>query len=204
MMNIRRIVTREEQDRKRKRNYLIMGIVMVLLMIISPAAYGLFYNNDSTNSNNSDNIVNYNNIKFVKDSNGYWLFSFGGGNFMTRYNPQELNGTKSSLMSTLSTYKDQVLSFEWNETQEGVFEIRRNFEGNSIPKRVVGRVCLTENCSLDIPTKSCFEDKVISFRIPFEGEKERIYKEDNCVFIIANETNQVKFADAFLFNIIGI
>ncbi len=204
-MEIKRIVTRDEKDRKRKRNYLIMGIVMVLLMIISPAAYGLFYNNDSSNGNTQDNnIVNYNNVKFTKDSNGYWQFSAGGGNFLTRYNPEELNKTKSSLMLTLSSYKDQVLSFEWNETQDGVFEIRRNFEGNAIPKRVVPRVCLTQNCSLDIPTKSCSEDKVISFRVPVEGEKERIYKEDNCVFIIVNETNQVKFADAFLFNIIGI
>lgn len=202
MVIIKKLVTKEEQERKKKRNYIIIGVVMVLLMVISPAGYSMF-RNDSGDANK--NVVDYKGTKFIKDANGYWQFQSNGMTFVTKYNPNEINDTKSSIFLSLDNYRGKVLSFEWNETQEGYIELAKNlFYYNQIPLRIVPRVCLHENCSGDIPTKSCSEDKVISFRIPVKDEKERIYKEENCAFIIANETNQIKYADAFLFNLLGI
>lgn len=203
MAIVKKLVTREEKERKRKRNYILIAIIVVFLMVLSPAGYTMLRDNSSDKTNN--NIVNYNGIKFIKDANGYWQFQSNGMNFITRYNPNEINDTKSSVFLTLNNYREKVLSFEWNETQGGYVELANNlFYANQIPLRIVHRVCLHENCSGDIPTKSCSEDNVISFRVPALNEKERVYREDNCVFIIANETNQVKYADAFLFNILGV
>ncbi len=176
---------------------------MISLMVLSPAGYTLL--RDDSGNTNKNNIVNYNGMKFIKDTNGYWQFQSGGLTFITRYNPVEINDTSSSVFISLDSYRGKVLSFEWNETQEGYIELAKNlFYNNQIPLRIVPKVCLYENCSGNIPTKSCSVDNVISFRVPVRDEKERVYKEEGCVFIVANETNQIKYADAFLFDLLGI
>ena len=68
----------------------------------------------------------------------------------------------------------------------------------------MSKACLSENCSGNFPIKNCVDDKIISYREPVKGELERIYKEDNCIFIVTNSTNELKYTDAYLFDIIGI
>jgi hypothetical protein len=203
MAQLRKIITKEEQEKKRRTRNFLIGMVLVLIMVFSSAAYALsaaFSNQGSTKTDN----IKYKGIDFSKDNNGYWNFKYNSNTFQTRYNPLELNNTKAITGFSLASYNGQVLSFEWNESQEGVIEVDRNLEGNKIPKRVVPKACLTNNCFGDYPIKDCSVDKVISFRYPINNESEKVYIQDNCVFIVANETNQLKYADAFLYNIIGI
>lgn len=199
-MKIKKIVTKDDQERKRKRNYILIGVVMVLLMVISPAGYTMLQDKD----NSQVNSIKYNGIDFVKDGNGYWEFQYNSQAFITQYNPLELNDTKVSTLFSLSSYNGQVLSFDWNDSQEGVAELDRNLEGNKIPLRVVPKACLSEDCPGNYPIKDCSVDNVISFRYPVNNEAERVYTDENCVFIVANQTNQIKYADAFLYNILGI
>lgn len=202
MAEIRKIITKEEQERKKKRNYIIIVVILVLLMVVSPAGYSLF-NNDSGNSVNS-NIVDYNGARFYKNENGDWQFSYNGQNFIAKYNPLELSDIKVSTGLYISNYKDQVLYLEFNNSRAGADEISYNlFQLNQIPNRV-SRACLNESCGIDAPVKSCSEDKIISFLQPLSGEEEKVYKDGNCVFIVANETNELKYTDAFLYNLLGI
>lgn len=202
-MEIRKIVTKEEQDRKRKRRNFLIGMILVLLMVFSTAGYAI--NNAFSNQGNKKvNTIKYKGIDFIKNDNGLWEFQYIGQKFITKYNPLELNDTKVSTGLSLTNYNGQVLYYEFNESQAGASELLTNlWDLNHVPKRIL-RACLSENCTIDAPVKSCSEDKIISFKIPLKDENERVYKQDNCVFIVANETNQAKYSDAFLYNLLGI
>jgi hypothetical protein len=204
-MDIKRIETKEGQLKKTKKRNLIIGIILVLIMVFGTAGYAVDVALSNKSSNNNADQIKYKGIDFIKDNNGYWEFSYNSMTFATQYNPLELNDTKvSPLGLSLANYKGQVLSFSWNESQESVLELDRNFEGNKIPLRVVPQACISENCSGNYPIKNCSVDNVIVFQIPMKNEKEMVYSDENCVFIIANETNQVKYSDAFLYKLLGI
>jgi len=202
-MDIKKIVTKEESEKKRRTRNFLIGMVLVLIMVFSTAGYAInvaFSNQGSKNTN----TVKYKGIEFAKDSSGYWEFQYNDQKFITQYNPLELNDTIVTTGLSLATYKGSVLYYEFNDSQDGAREILSNlWDLNQIPKRTL-RACLSDNCTIDAPVKSCSEDKIISFRTPVGSETQRVYKEDNCVFIVANDTNQVKYSDAFLYNIIGI
>ena len=201
-MEIKKIVSKEEQERKKRTRNFLIGMVLVLIMLFSTAGYAI--NVAFSTQGTKANIVKYKDIDFVKDDAGLWEFQYNGQKFMTKYNPLELNDTKVSTGLTLANYKDQVLYYEFNESQEGVRELLTNlWDLNQVPKRI-WRACLTDNCTIDVPVKSCSDDKIISFKIPLKDENERVYKQENCVFIVANETNQARYSDAFLYNLIGI
>lgn len=179
-----------------------MSVVVGIILIGS--VFGGYIMLSQGNENSNNDIVKYKGIDFIKDDNSLWEFQYNGQKFITKYNPLELNDTKVSTGLSLANYKDQVLYYEFNESQDGVREILGNlWDLNQVPKRI-WRACLSNNCTIDAPVKSCSEDKIISFRFPVKDEIQRVYKEDNCVFIVANETNQVKYSDAFLYNLLGI
>ena len=62
---------------------------------------------------------------------------------------------------------------------------------------------MSEDCDKDLPIKNCSEDNVIVIKEP-EKENENIHQEEKCVYITASFENQTKYADAFLFKILGI
>jgi hypothetical protein len=204
-MDIKKIETKEGQLKKRKRRNLIIGIILVLIMVFGTAGYAVDVALSNKSSSNNADLIKYKGIDFLKDNNGYWEFSYNSKTFITKYNPSELNDTKvSTLGLSINNYVGQVLSFSWNDSQEGVYELDRNLEGNKIPLRVVPQACLSSDCSGNYPIKNCSIDNVIVFQTPVKNENERVYTDENCVFILANETNQVKYADAFLFKVLGI
>jgi len=202
-MDIKKIETKDLQDKKRRTRNFLIGMVLVLIMVFSTAGYAINVAFQNQGNKNVDKIK-YKEIDFIRDNNGYWNFQFNSHTFQTMNNPNEINNTNVKTGFTLSSYNGKVLSYIWNDSQAGIIEIDRNLEGNKIPLRVVPNACLSNDCPGDLPIKNCSFDNVISFRYPINNESERVYIEDNCVFIVANETDQLKYADAFLYNIIGI
>ena len=164
-MNIKKIVTKDEQEKKRRMRNFLIGMVLVLIMVFSTAGYAI--NVAFSNSGNKNaGTVKYNGIDFIKDDSGLWEFVYNGQKFITKYNPLELNDTKVSTPSvSLASYKGQVLYYEFNDTQEGASEVLTNlWDLNKIPTRV-WRACLSNSCQIDAPVKSCSEDKIISFLV---------------------------------------
>jgi len=201
-MNIKKIETKGVQEKKRRTRNFLIGMVLVLIMVFSTAGYAIDV--AISNQGQKAQTVKYNGIQFNKDANGFWDFQYNGQKFITTYNPLELNGTKATTGLTLATYKGQVLYYEYNQSQDGAREVLTNlWDLNQIPLRTM-RACLSDDCPVDAPVKSCTNDHIISFRTPIGNEAERVYKEDNCVFIVAKDNNQVKYSDAFLYGLLGI
>lgn len=191
-------MTREEQAKKTKRNQLIIGILLILLMTLSTVGYAL-----STRDNNEEtNKIKYKDIDFVKNSE-YWYFTLNGQEFATRYNPKEVeNVSIGFLYLKLNDYSNEPLYFASN-FQDANYELKRNLYPFALR---IQDACMNKlNCSVpNLPLKNCSSDNVIIIKEPVKGDKERINQEDRCVFINANLENQTIYADAFLFKILGI
>ncbi len=194
--NMRKILSQEEKDKKTKRNQLIIGMILIGLMLLSTAGYA-FINDEETTSEK----IEYHGIEFQKDNSGYWNFNMQGQNFMTFYNPQETESINFFSQSSLQNYADKPLYFE-SEFIEPNTEISRNL--NSFVLRF-NKACLSNNCSDNSPVKNCSLDNVIIIKDLDENNKlENIYQQENCVFITASAENQTRYADIFLFRILGI
>ena len=190
-------MTREEQAKKTKRNQLIIGILLILLMTLSTVGYAL-----STRNENSESKIVYKNIEFIKNSE-YWYFNSNGQQFVTKYNPQETeNVSVGFLYLKLNDYSNEPLYFVGNFPDAG-YELKRNLYPFAL--RIQDACIKGINCSIEnLPVKNCSSDNVIIIKEPIKGDKERISQEDKCAFINANFENQTIYADAFLFKILGI
>lgn len=193
-----KIMTREEKDKKTRRNQLFIGGFLILIMIFSSVGYAL---NDKGDETTIDKTT-YDGIDFIRDTSGYWNSVIQGQQFITRYNPKEINNINFLSTLRLVSYSNKPLYFVGN-IGEGSSEISRNLD-----ERIVLRIqqaCLNEkDCIGNFPIKSCSIDNLIVFNEISNNETESMYQKENCVFISSVYENQTKYADKFLFNLLGI
>jgi hypothetical protein len=74
---MRKLVSKEEEDKKKKRNQLIAGVALALVMIISTIGFAFQGRSDNTSDGTTSGEVDYNGFKFV-NQNGLWTL----GNFV--------------------------------------------------------------------------------------------------------------------------
>ena len=192
---MREITTKDERAKKTRNNQLIIGIVLMSLMILSTIGFA-FINNTSSQSLDK---IEYNGIEFINNGN-LWYFNIQNIEFSARYNPEELKDINFAGYNSIQNYNNKPLYFV-GELGEHFFEIDRNLRDRFVLR--INQACFGGlECEEDFPVKDC-SDNLIIFKIP-NNESEKIYKEENCVFIVANYSNQVKYADAFLFDILDI
>jgi len=200
---MRRIITKTQQNKKTKRNQLIIGLLLIGLMLFSVIGYALSGRGAEENLEK----IEYNGIEFLQDNSGYWSFKIDGIDFLTKYNPKETEKISFSSDLNINDYSNKPLYFV-GIFQEPNFEINRNL--NSLVLRVQEACLSKKDCKNDLPIKNCSVDNIIVIKeleIDLEEEseeKENIYQQENCIFITASLGNQTKYADKFLFNVLGI
>jgi hypothetical protein len=192
---MRKIISRETKDNKNKRNQVIVGVFLIGIMLFGTLGYA-FGGREEENSKK----IEYSGIEFVQDDSGYWRFNIQGNELVTVYNPEETEEIGFFIYSSINDYVNEPLYFV-SEFQEPIFELGRDL--NPFVLRI-GEACLSEDCERDFPVKNCSVDNIIIIEEPLDGEGANIYQEENCIFIIANSTEQIKYSDAFLFKILGI
>ena len=180
-----------------KQNQLILGIGLILLMLFSVLGYAL-----GGRSNNEDSQkIKYKGIEFIQDNSGYWKFDVQGNEFITKYNPEEVQDINFNGNSVLTDFQDKPLYFVGN-SQESIIEIARNLERFVL--RIQNACIDEEGCEGDLPIKNCFEDNIIIIKESEEDKDENIYQQGNCIYINTNYTNQTRYADKFIYNLLGI
>jgi hypothetical protein len=197
---MKKIITKEESERKNQRNQLIVGGILILLMVLAVFGYALTVNENSSLSGSKK--IKYKDITFIKntDSLDYWQFQYQGYNFITKYNPNEVENISFFSYVTIMDYVNKPLYYVGNDGENNM-EILRNL--NSFVVRI-GEACIDKNCSGDLPVKNCSIDNVIVIKELVGNEEERIYQEEKCTFIIARYENMARYEDAVLFKILGI
>lgn len=192
---MRKIISREDRDRKNKLNQIIIGVILIAVMIFGTLGYAFSGGGDEETSEK----IEYKGTEFIQDDSEYWRFNIQGYDFITRYNPLETGDMYFFISLSINDYVNKPLYFV-SEFQEPIFEINRNLK--SFVSRI-NEACLDEeNCLDDLPIKNCSIDNIIVIREP-EDEIKEISQEENCIFITADFGNQTRYADAFLFRVLG-
>ena len=186
---MRRINSKYQEDKKRKRNQLILGLTLIFVMFFSVIGYSFqgIVSNDETIEK-----FNYNDFEFT-EQNGFWILNKNNINFIFRYNPNEVPEINSELKN-INNYNGKPL-YIFSESTEAESEIRTNLF-QSVER--IQNACL-EECDKNLPIKTC-EDNFIIIK---EGD-EKIVQENNCVFITGKIEDLTKLADEFLFKILEI
>jgi hypothetical protein len=186
---MRKIESKEKIKKRQKRNQFIVGGILIIVMFGS--VFGMIVGSFGKSSTNK---INYNGLKF-ENQNGFWKTQIGNIPFIFQFNPEEIEGTNSSL-NLISSYSGKPL-YVSSENYNSKAEIYRNL--NSITERTQD-ACFGEECEEDLPTKTC-DDNFIIIQISNDTS---ITQDKNCVFIKGKQEDLLKLTDAFLYKILGI
>jgi hypothetical protein len=189
---MRKISSKEKHEKKQKKNQLILGVILIVIMLFSTFAYSFMGNGSDENSEK----VKYNDYEFIKQNN-LWYLEINENVFVFSYNPKEVEKIPS-YVNTLEHYYNLPL-YIYSENPETRLEISRNMANYVLRVQnacVKGEECYDEN----LPIKTC-EENVILVK---ESEISLIKQEENCVFIQGKKEDLLKITDEFLFKILGI
>ena len=191
---MRKIITKQSEARKRKRNQLIIGAILVLVMGLSTIGYSL----SSGGTGDSSSSIIYNGIQFTKSS-GLWYAEINDLTFSFSYNPKEVEKTET-IVNSLNSYSEKPL-YIYSENSNAITEIYRNLVySNRIVLRMQEACPEGQTCTVDMPTKNCTNN----FIIIKSANESKITQTDNCVFIEGKTEDLVKQTDSFLYKITGI
>lgn len=187
---MRRIKSEADIQRVRRRNNVILGVVMIGLLILSYAGFALM-NSDENGEN--QNFVEEKGFNFVRDG-GYWKMMVDGQVFGFQNLPSEVDDVDVNISVEFANYVSLPLYFVG--AGEGANEILINL-GNYVLR--YQEACLEGMvCDGDLPTKSCEDSNLIIFEA---GDEARVYSEGTCVFVVGDE---LEASDAFLYKLFGI
>jgi hypothetical protein len=193
---MRKLETQKDKDRKKKRNQLIVGLILIFVMLGSTVGYAFSSFTKSSDSEKSE--LKYNNYEFVKQ-NSFWMLTIGNFNFAFKYNPKEIENLSLNIenLSYVNSYNGKPL-YVYSENSEAKLEIYQNFQ--NIVERMQSACYEKSKCQEDWPLKDCTNN----FVIIQEGSSNKIEQKQNCVFIEGKKEDLTKLTDEFLYKIIGV
>ncbi len=198
---MRKIETAEEVDKRKKRNQLIVGGILILIMMVSTAGFAFFSNPNTNNPQDSEKIT-YNGLEFKKNQKGLWEFNIQGQVFSTIYNPEDIKDIELNFTSSINNFYNKPLYYVISNP-EAAGEIERNI---GIYAERSQEICLQDaawqNCSSELVIKNC-TNNIFAFREELVNQT-NIYKTDNCIFIEAQYEDQTKASDKVIFKLLGI
>lgn len=191
---MRRIYSKNEKLKKQKRNNRLLVIFLLLLLLGS--TFGILVN--SFGSSTTEGKLNYNGHNFIY-YNGYWTIENSESLIFT-YNPQEtenLTIERNDVTNLLNSYTN-VPVYIYSEDLSSKVEIYRNIY--QVAERVQDACPEGRKCLEDLPVKDC-SNMIIIIEV---ADKNEIYQEENCVYILGEKESLIKLSDEFLFRILGI
>ena len=198
-MQVRKITSKEDEERKRARNIRWISIILAGIMLFSSLGY---FASDITGSKKVSQT--YNGLEFTQTDYGTWTFSANDLDFETKFNPSQTENISISLGKNLGDYSNRPLYFGADSAAEistlGNNELARNIQ-NFVTKMQAS--CLTESCVEDNPIKNCSSDNVLIFKSSSDNSS-RINADDNCITLEYSQGDEERVADAFLFRIFGV
>ena len=192
---MRKIVSAEEGARKKKRNQIILGVLLALIMVLSTLGFALQSGAGDTPSDQiSGNEAEYNGFKFV-NQNGLWVL----GNLVFKYTPQQVPDIGSGSEIKLKANYQGKPAYIYSEEEGAETEIVVNL--GQIAQRVQKACPENTTCKeKDLPEKTCNDN----FIIIKEGNTNSITQNNNCVFIEGKKEDLAALADQFLFKILEV
>jgi hypothetical protein len=184
---MRRIETEETREKIRKRNTLIVSVIMLFLLVSGTVGFAFSFRDGGLGGGDDDNSAGGD----VGTGNGLWGVTLGDNTVYLTNSPDSVSGIDVSVDKTLEDYVGQNLYVDSSD------ELIANEIGSTLGIYTLRaqRACFGE-CGEDLPIKTC-EDNLIVISNATIG---RVYQEDNCIFI---EGGMLE-ADAFLYRVLGV
>jgi len=197
---IKKLQSKKDKNKKKKKNQRLLAIVLIFIMFGS--VFGVivtFFNSslskDKTQAKN-DNYMGFD----LTNVNGYYALTLGNKNLYLSTDPNDLQKIDILINTTksLSYYSQKPLyidSFNSYASQP----IEQNLYGT--PERISSACINATDCAnVNAPIKTC-KDDVIVIRIGLEN---KIYDDNNCVYIEAKKADMDEVIDSFLLRLSGI
>lgn len=192
---MRNIENKDKIAAKRKRNQIIVGVILILSMVSS--VIGFAFLNNTALGGSTQQKISYNGYDFIRQANGLWNVLITGQNFTTFYNPTEIQYINLSYNSQITDYYGKPLYFV-SINQDAENEIIQNL--GRYAQRYQDACLQGENCSTGFVAKNC-TDNMIIFRF---SDNTNTYKTGNCIFVEGSYDYQLKTADKIIFKTIGV
>lgn len=188
---IKRIISKSEHKKKRKRNSIIIGIILIIVMFGS--VFGIVLNSFGQDSARV-NKIKYNDYEFVNENN-FWKTSIGELELVFQYYPSQTKNITTPL-NNINNYYNKPL-YVHSEDLDSEIEVYRNLQ--QIASRIQPACFSAENCTGDFPVKTCSDNFII-----IEEGAEEITQVENCVYIKGEKQDLLELTDSFLYKIFGI
>jgi hypothetical protein len=180
---MRRIKTKENEAKKRKRNQVIVGSILIVLMLLSTAGYA-FQSLDGS----SLKTIEYNGYEFT-GNNGNWNTNIGAIPLRFVYNPKQIVDKEVLELKNIDNYYGSNLSI-YSESYDAEQEIMTNLQF------IVEEIDqIVDKEEIDCNTKTIVIEK---------SESSEIIQENECVFIKGKDNELIRLTDSFLYDIFEI
>jgi len=192
---MKKIETKEVIEKRRRRNQIIVGTVMIVLLVISTAGFAIL-NRDSDLSSQSEDTKTENGVEYYKQQN-IWVTRINNKALAFSYLPSEITDVEISITSNINNLQNKPLYVvNANSAKEMI-------AFNLIPEFVerINDACLSSEDCLEnnYPIKDCFVDNIIVYKENLEETK--VYQENNCIII---EGDKAKGTDRLLQSLMGL
>jgi len=186
MVVIRKIETREEIEKREKRRTRMIVALTLLLLLGSTAGYA-FLSSEKTSGEQTGQADGE-----IRNIGGAWVANFSGEYLSFSNSPNVTENTSINIMYNINSYYQKQI-YVSSESKNVYYEIASTLGkyGSGIQEACYG------SCTNDIPEKNCTDFLIIYNQSENEN---KIYQEDNCVFIVGN----MKTTDAFLYRVFGL
>ena len=182
---MRKISSERDSERRKRRNTLILSLLMLLVLVFGTAGYAF---SSSSRTSSQDGITSGGGEVVFTGSR--WRATVDGQDFYFINSPESVENISVDTSVFLSTYAGSPLYLVSDNNAVNV-EIASVLEGYASR---VQESCYGP-CDKDLPEKNCTENLII-----WEDSTEnRVYQEENCVFI----KGDLRTVDAFLYNLLG-
>jgi hypothetical protein len=182
-MKIGKIERQEDVDKRRRKNMLIMSIVMIAILMFSTAGY--FFG-----STEEDNAATES-AGQVQDMGGTWAMKYGDGYLRFSNSPESVKNLSVMVLSGPEKYAGKnvyIASDNQGIAEEIAIDIQQ------IASRV--QMACYGKCEQNYPEKDCNETMIV-FNQSLENYA---YENGNCVFVYGD----MRAADAFLYRLFGV
>ncbi len=184
-MEIKGIETRDEKERRQKRNRQIGSIILLLILVLSTLGFA-FLSGSPIDSGNSDN----NNPEVEKLETDKISFNYAGENFNLLSSYLDVKNVSINFTKNIGDYANRIIYVD--SKNDGISQELGLTIGKFAARMQKG--CYGK-CEENLPERNCTDD-IIVWR---EFGENRVYQNESCIFI----DGDMKTVDAFIYNLFG-
>jgi hypothetical protein len=186
---MKQLESHEKADRRKKRNGLIIGVMLIFLMFFSSISFAIYYASSGNDYDYGDDVLDENQEGPIHNGR-YWVYNFPSGPVGFVNQVEDFENVDVTVDLGASVYSEGILYIDSED--EEIYELVAGNLGRFTPR--YQKACYGA-CEYDLPERTC-EDNLIVYK---ESGVEKVYQEDNCIFIEGSSLA----ADAFLYDILG-